>query len=97
MQQRFPAVLRILLLIMNRTEVGYEAFTAPQPQCCCWYVLTEVLMLPAESMGEKQGVGETAVCQRWAGFSGGKEQDVGLGSSFQLSGMSFSPSKLITE
>lgn len=63
-------MLHILLLIMNRAEVGHEAFTAPQSQHCYWHELTEVLMLPAESMGEKQGAGETAVCQRWAGFSG---------------------------
>lgn len=60
---------------MNRTEFGHEAFTASQPQRCYWYgtdILTEVFTVLAESMGEKQGVGETAVCQRWAGFSGGE-------------------------
>lgn len=33
-QQRFPAVLCVVLLIVNRGEVVHKAFAAPQPQRC---------------------------------------------------------------
>lgn len=95
-------MLCILLMMMNCTEVGHEAFAATgMAQMYLQRSLCSQLRAWEKSKGQvkQQSVRGGLGFREGKGIrrGEGKEQDVGLGNSFSLLGISFSPSRLTTE